>query len=300
MNTVNELRVDYISDLHLDFWMTEKNPQSPRFEKQLDIFIEMIQPKKGKILILAGDQGHYFQQDAALLLKLLKYYDRILITPGNHDRYLITSSLQKKYFYDSENRILEMKQFCREHDGLFYMDGDVISIQGFRIGGIGMWHDWSYGKTLGHSTKDIENIWENNMNDANLIFQNGKKNYNTFGMYGSTSKVISFKPYDLYKKYREKLDSMENCHLIFSHYGPHIHSEMPTRYKEDIMTTFYYFDGDKDIKRLKPKYWIHGHTHMKNFSEIINSDESTTEIITNALGYPGENTYSTIQSIYLK
>lgn len=294
-NGMESLRIDHISDLHLDFWVNELNFQNPKAEKKLQNFIKMIKPNVGKVLILSGDQGHYFQQDKMLLLELKKYYENILIVSGNHDRYLVSANQQKKYRYDSENRILEMKRFCKETDGLYFMDGDVIVIDGFRIGGIGMWHDWSYGNTLGHTDSDLEDIWKDTMNDSNLIFQNGKENHNISYGYGIKKKIVNFKPFDLYKKYREKLDKMEPCHLIFSHYGPIIPTDMSKDYRESDATTFYYFDGKKDIDRLQPQFWIHGHTH-KNYESVINN----TKIITNPLGYPNENTYNTIKSIYLK
>jgi len=292
---MKELRIDYISDLHLDFWMKDVNPQSPKFQKQLNEFVEMIQPKKGRVLILAGDQGHYFSQDSALLLELKKYYENILIVPGNHDRYLISSNQEKKYNWNSNKRILEMKRFCYKTDGLYFMDGDVIIIDGFKIGGLGMWHDWSYGKELGYSEREMEEIWKHTMNDANLIFQDSKKNYNISFGYGGKEKIVHFKPMDLYKKYREKLDEMEPVDLMFSHYGPIIPDDISEDYKEDEKTTFYYFNGASDIFRLKPQYWIHGHTHIK-----YESNRSGTKVITNPLGYPSENKYTTIRSIYLK
>jgi len=295
---MKELRVDFISDLHLDFWMENLNPQSPKFQKQLQEFVEMIQPKPGKVLILSGDQGHYFSQDSALLLELKKYYQNILIVPGNHDRYLVSHNQQKKYRWDSFKRLLEMKRFCDKTNGLYFMDGiegNVIVIDGFKIGGLGMWHDWSYGKELGYSEIELEEIWKQAMNDANLIFKDSKKNYTISFGYNGEEKIVHFKPIELYKEYREKLDKMEPVDLMFSHYGPIIPDDISEDYKEDEVTSFYYFDGASDIFRLKPQYWIHGHTHTK-----YESNRSGTKVITNPLGYPSENSYTTIQSIYLK
>ena len=83
------MKVDYISDLHLDFWIRELNPQSPKFQKQIDQYLDMIHAKGGDVLIIAGDLGHYFQQDSAFLLACKELYRHVMLVRGNHDMYLI-------------------------------------------------------------------------------------------------------------------------------------------------------------------------------------------------------------------
>ena len=287
------LRVDYISDTHLDFWMKELNPTKAKFNKQLNTFVEMIEPKKGKVLLLGGDQGHYFQQDSALLLKLKEYYENILIVPGNHDMYLETKNQERKYMWDSNSRLLEMKQFCREHDGLHYMDGHVIVIDGFRFGGLGMWHDNTYGLTLGYSESQIEEAYYKTMNDSSYIFVDGKKNYDVPFGYGGVDKIRHFKPLERFEEQLKKIKKMEQVHVMLTHYGPKVPEDLPEKF-QDIDTSYYYFDGLEDILRLKPHYWVHGHTHTN--SQFLVGE---TKVITNALGYPQENKYTTIQSFYL-
>ena len=53
--------IDYVSDLHLDFWY---NPN-----KSPDNFIKsVLKPKGGDVLILAGDLSHYNWQVKVFLL----------------------------------------------------------------------------------------------------------------------------------------------------------------------------------------------------------------------------------------
>lgn len=288
------LRVDYISDIHADFWIDELNPQNKKFAKQLEHFIQILNPSKGKILLIGGDQGHYFQQDSAVLLELKKYYKNILIVPGNHDMYLLSNAQEKKYQWDSTNRLLEMKQFCREHDGLHFMDGDVIVIDGFRFGGIGMWHDNSYGKTLGYSEDEISQEYYKTMNDSNYIFKDGKKNYNISHGYGNVDKIRHFDPMIRFQEMKEKLSKIEPCHVMLTHYGPIVPEELPEEY-DDISTSFYYFDGKSEAEQIAPLYWIFGHTHLK-----YNFKYKKTNFITNPLGYPTENSYAKIESFYLE
>lgn len=287
------LRVDYISDIHSDFWIKELNKLSPKFNKQVAEFIDMLEPKKGKVLLLGGDQGHYFQLDSVVLLKLKEYYDHILLVPGNHDLYLESSKQEKKYRWNSMNRVIEMQKFCDEHAGIHYMDGNIIEIDGFKFGGLGMWHDNTYGLTLGYTPDQINEQYYKNMNDSKYIFVDGKKNFKVPYGYGGVDDIRHFKPLEKYDAYREKLDRMTKCHVMLTHYGPKVPSDLPEDF-QDIDTSYYYFEGLKDIKRLEPHYWVHGHTHT-NSQELVGE----TKILTNALGYPSENKYTTIQSFYL-
>jgi len=288
----NKVYVDYISDVHLDFWIREMNPQSPKFERQIKRFIkEVLKPKTSNILILAGDQGHYFNQDKGFLLELKKHYNHILIVPGNHDMYLLGNRQRYRYQNNSNNRILEMKQLCRDIEGLHFLDGKVIVINGISFGGLGMWHDESYGKSLGYDSDTIYMEWKNIMNDAVNIMVDGKENYSIPTAYGGSINHTHFDYRILFKKYRDKLDKMEPCDIMISHYGPRVPDALPEDYK-DISTSFYYFDGLKDIERLAPKYWIHGHTHGR-YNEVYKD----TNIICNPLGYPDENTYNEILTL---
>ena len=292
-NITDKYPIDYISDLHLDFWVKEINTQAPKFSRQLDDFIQMIKPKTGKILILAGDQGHYFSQDSALLTELLKHYEHICMVPGNHDMYLLSKSAKVKYQNNSINRILEMKMFCRDNPRLHYLDGNSVCIDGITIGGIGMWHDYSYGEEeFGASSETIYEHWLKVMNDSNHIYM-GSDNYNIPLAYGAYHKVASFASQEFFEAQMLKLKKLDHCQIVVTHFGPKIPVELPEEYKV-LSTTFYYFQGEEQIKRISPKYWVHGHTHTE-IDEVFEG----TNILCNPLGYPKENTYGEIKTLYI-
>ena len=286
-----QIDFDFISDVHLDFWVDELNPQKEKFKKEIAKFIkEILKPKTSNILILAGDQGHYFNQDSELLIQLLKYYKHIVLVAGNHDMYLLGNRQKKKYQFESENRLLEMRRFCSEHDGLHYLNGNTIVIDGIRISGTGMWHDESYGESIGVTAGEIRENWKNIMNDANLIYSDGKDTYTIPLAYSGHVKVPSFDPVAHFKKEQLKLKDIHDSHIIVTHYGPKVPMNLPDEYKTYI-TSYFYFDGQSDIERISPKYWVHGHTHSE-IDEVYND----TNIICNPLGYPSENTHNEIQT----
>jgi Icc-related predicted phosphoesterase len=287
------MKIDYISDLHLDFYVREKNPTSYKLAKQVDEFIEMIRPNKHDVLIIAGDLGHYYHQDTLLLQKLKLFYKHILLVAGNHDMYLVSNNIQKSYEWDSWNRIQEMKVFCDSIEGLEYLDGNAIEIEGVTFAGCGMGWDMSYAKTIrpGIHKDEVKDHWIKTMNDANLMFMDGKDKYTVPLGYGY-HKIPSFRPFEFFESELNKLNKIESADVMITHYGPKIPDKMHSQYVDDLTTTFYYFDGSEAIERLKPKYWVYGHTH-KSYTDVMGE----TTIINNPLGYPSENSYATIQTI---
>lgn len=289
-----ERTVDFISDIHADFWIKELNPQSPKFKKQLEHFItEVLVPKGSEILILAGDQGHYYQQDIEVLKALKEYYKHICIVPGNHDLYLLSKSSQDKYFKNSRNRVREMKAFCQTIEGLHYLDGEVVNCDGIDIGGVGMWFDYSFARDrLELSDSTIRAAWEKDMNDSRYIF-GGSDNYIVPTAYGGSFKVSSFNDRDYLMMNLRKLKQIKSCDIMVSHYSPKVREDFPEKWN-NVFATFYHFDGKSEIDRIKPKFWVHGHIHAQ-VDEMYND----TRILCNPLGYPKENSYTEIKTIQL-
>jgi predicted phosphodiesterase len=289
------MKIDFISDTHIDFWVKETNPQSHKFEKQMNSFIDIIKPNKHDVLIIAGDLGHYYNQDTLFLLKMKEYYTDIIVVPGNHDMYLVSKKLVAKYQYDSWNRILEMKGFCRDN-GIHYFDGNSVCIKGITFGGAGMSWDGSYAKIVYEDTTmgEILGHWENFMNDGNLIY-GGSDNYSVPMAYGGSHKVTSFDPLEFFDSQKAKLERVTNADVMISHYGPKYPEDISEHYKYDLTTTFYFFNGDDFLERLKPKYWVYGHTH-RQVDEIYMG----CNMLCNPLGYPDENTYTTIKTFEIE
>ncbi len=287
------MKVHFISDTHNDFWVKEVNPQSPKFDKQIDEFINILNPSQAEVLIIAGDLGHYFKQDTGILLKLKKYYKHIIFVIGNHDLYLVSNSIEKKYKWDSFKRVKAMKDWCSAQENIHLLDGDVIEINGYKFGGLGMSWDYSFGKSLNLSEYHLYELWKSKMNDSRLIFQDGIRSHSVPLAYGGSYSNPSFDVDEYFNQQRIKLDNIKEVDVMVTHYAPILSDD--SKYKDDGMTTFYMFDGLCDIERLNPIYWIHGHMHS-NVDDIV----AGTNILCNPLGYPGENTYTSIKEIELE
>jgi len=193
------VKFSYISDLHMDFFVREKNPQNPKMGKQIEKFIDniLLNSKKddiGEALIIAGDIGHYNAQIEELLKQLKGEFDEIFIVHGNHDMYLVSDNISKQYEWDSIQRTIELKNICNGIDRVHYMDGDIVEFDDILIGGLAGWYDVSFPGGIA--------FWEQLLNDSNLIHDG----YPITGAYHYGARGRSnFNPIKYYKTQLEKL-----------------------------------------------------------------------------------------------
>lgn len=282
-----KVEFDYISDLHIDFHIRQLNPSHRKFKEDAMQLIRRLHPKSKKNLIIAGDLGHYNAQDKAFLLLLKNIYEHIILVRGNHDMYLLSNQMKSRYKMDSMNRVRDMQSFCVDN-GIDYLDGNVINIDGVTIGGVGMTWDGSFylnnidnGE---HSQHEIRTMFNDKMSDPIYIYD-GRDNVNDVQPYSS----FSSRKFGVWnqRKYLgsevEKLQSIPNVDVMISHYPP-LEKAIAQRYMNSSISTFYVFDGLSHIKRINPKVWVFGHIH--DGRDFYYKD---TRFLCNPLGYPDEN-----------
>jgi Predicted phosphohydrolases len=262
---------DLISDIHLDFWISKFRNSNEPVEEIIEKFVELILPNEiSDVLVIAGDLGHHNEQNYKFLTQLKKYYKFIIIVPGNHDYYLINSTAKYKYNTNSTNRWKEMKKLGGYLEGVHFLEGDLLNIDGVTFGGTGMWYDFSYGIIeLNKKQHEMSSIWYEEMNDGKYIF-------------GSQKNIFYW-----FNKELKQLESIiEKSDIIITHVGPDW-SKIPEKYKLDPITGCYFFNGEEQLKKCSGKIWCFGHTHNKN-SYIKNN----CWLINNSLGYPGESRHN--------
>lgn len=258
---------DLISDTHIDFWVPIKhNPvkQEIRMQNYVD---ELIPENPSNVLVLAGDIGHYNRQNIDFLKKMKKVYQYILIVFGNHDYYMVSNSIRKKHKNRSYNRANDFIEQCQDIEGVHILDGTMITIDGITFGGAAGWYDLSYGPNqLGLTPEETLWSWRENSNDAVLI------------------KNLFHEPYDMYEKERDKIDSViDEVDIMITHVPPEF-SHMSKEEKESIHSSYYTFEGEDLIKKMKDKIWCFGHTHKQLDKKVYDC-----RMVSNALGYPERN-----------
>jgi Icc-related predicted phosphoesterase len=257
------MHIDIISDIHLDFYARFNQVKTDALIKRL---LNSKTDNIFDVLIIAGDIGHYNEDNFYFLKQISRYYKKVFITWGNHDLYLLPSHKEK--YQHSFNRLNELKEMVKEIENLTFLDGKKVEYEGISIWGSGLWYEVS---SLSH--------WVNYMNDAKYIYDK-KGEYKIVMPYDIYPVKFNFNPAKLYEDEYEKIEKLDNADIIISHIPP-INVAMV-----DTIGDNYYFVpyGEMIIEKVKPKYWIFGHTHKNVFKKF-----GDTQLICNPLGYPEEN-----------
>lgn len=278
-----------LGDTHFDFWLNT-NFKEKHFHLQ---FRKLLETAQANVLLIAGDLGHYNAQNLQCIQYMRQYFNRVVVTFGNHDYYLVTNSVREKYQYrnpnrPSEERVSEMKKMIKDADGIDYVDGNIVEINGIKIGGATGWYD---GSLLANKSREVVQAeYEKIMNDGGLIYPK--------------SKAFDW----LFHEQKHRLDAVyQNCDIMMSHVSP------LTEWKQFVemygfdndrasrdpnysiqhealqdYRAFYCFDGKEYLENGSMKHWVFGHTH-RNFSRTYErQDGRSIEIHCNSIGYPNK------------
>ena len=263
-------KVDITSDVHVDHWIDPSAPEKKQW-KLITTFVKgLVSEDHSDTLVIAGDIGHYNWQNAIFFRVLREYYENVIWVHGNHDLYLVSKKIQKKFNFNSFNRLNDMIELSNNIDGVHYLDGDTIQIDDYIIAGAGMWYDNTYAKNeWGYSEVAIKRMWLDGMNDSNLIT-----------VPNTPDSIMDYLEYC--KDQYEKLDAIiDGADMVVSHVAP-CYQHTPSKYHEPF-TTFYQFDGSDMLMRLSDScVWLFGHTHdMYSYKHPMG-----VQIYCNPLGYP--------------
>jgi DNA repair exonuclease SbcCD nuclease subunit len=261
------MKIDYISDLHEDFYI-------PKLYKTNKEFISKVWANNidGDILIISGDLSESSSRVKKNLedIYLYRNYDKIFYVPGNHDLFsednLLT--LEAKYAY--------LKTII-DHDDIHCLDGEIIKYNGIKISGSSMWYDYSYLKN------NFNHITEKQMKDRFLQLWRR-------AMIDSRRTISC--PIKFFEKKKIILENVyKEVDIFISHINPmNTDRFMDQKYKGQITNTFFCFNGSKYVIDGSIKYFFFGHTHSKFIDEELG-------LYCNPYGYPGENKHPSIKSV---
>lgn len=227
-----KLDVDYVSDLHLLFYIKEK--------KDIKEFVKKnIAPKvQSNILVIAGDICELIDYTGEFLFECSKYYEKIIFTAGNHDYYLFNKKLREEFDNNSLNKIKKLNCMYKDDSKITFLDRNssnkgLININEFSLAGDTLWYtptniiDWTR--------------YYPNQNDSRYILTD--KNY--------FSKIRSLHEESIswYNNLPNDLD------LIITHIPP-----LKIKNNNRGNNCCYYTPLDE----FKSKTWIYGHDHKKN------------------------------------
>lgn len=268
------MKIDILSDLHLDFYFKRNLSETKAVETLYShIFTDNQKRNVGDVLVVAGDIGHYNEQNIEVLASIKKIfgYKHIICVLGNHDYYLIDIHSRSDYNGFSLNRTEQMRDMINEKEGMYCLDGEVIEIDGIRIGGCDGWYDGEYiRKHFNKKNEEYMNgyvslLWRRTMADADYIFGMDWQSYA--------------------KKEKNKIEKIyKDVDVMITHINPSIEKEHTHQnYRDEDTTGYFTFDGSRYLREGSMQYWIYGHTHVEAEHEI-----DGVKCICNPMGYPSE------------
>lgn len=261
------LKFNFISDLHLDFYVHWGGMDTL---DQIEKFIDGIMPDdKADVLIVPGDIANNNYLIDAFFVEMCKRYDKIIWTLGNHEFYIVP-----KQRPTSLERVDLLDEMVAKHcgDQVVRLKGQIIEIDGFKIGGTHMWYDGSYAKNnFDWSDDQVYVLWKQFMND---YFQ---------------TTIDPFK-HGLIDIEKSKLRAIyKELDLVVTHVAPIISPSLPVEW-QNPSTGFFSFDGTEFMDG-PAKAWLFGHTH-KSYC-FTNCDK---DFLCNPMGYPTEMPNAKIQT----
>jgi len=288
--------IDYTSDLHLDFVLGNKGQHTERRSKLIKVKMGF-KSTDAELLLIAGDLGHYNKQNIEFLKEMTKQYRYIILIHGNHDLYLLSKSQQDKYKGDSFNRLREFREAIKELENVYYLDGEMIEIEGIKIAGASLWYDYTYGLERGLQAWEIQKYFMENSNDSKKIM---KPTINVPHVYDHFSKPKTFIDNLEYAAEQKakllKVVKQGDPDIIISHIPPdHALCEGTGKTKNDplLSGSLYSCDTSEFDPYIKGKVWIFGHVH-----DVVHTEKRGCQFLAAPFGYYGReknNPFGTIE-----
>lgn len=242
------MKVDYISDLHLDFHI-KHDGNYEKWQQKTISFLETLLPEEiGEVLIIAGDLSHYNIQSYWILDYCSQVYQQVYFVFGNHDYYLVSGGQRKKYRNDSILRDIELIALIAKLNNVNVLrDFDIVEYKGVKFAGSTNWYPLKEFKD--------KQFFNSISNDSRLIsgFDIQVENYN---------EMLSYK-------------NMEDVDILVTHVPTII---LNSHRKYDSTSCYL-----NELKQIKARHVISGHVHEQGVYK-----KGHIKFYINALGYPSE------------
>lgn len=245
------MKVDYVSDLHFNHWMTWIDNQLKWEKRTRDLTNRLIGNGNGEVLIIAGDFGEWNCQALWILDEASKHYERVYFTYGNHDLYLLSKNQKKKY-RDSIGRLEEFVEKASKIKKVVPLIKSVDTYKGKVFAGDMMCYlpktlkDWQFFKEVS--------------NDSNYIIINGYTRENGIRK--------------MWKESQDWYESIENINIdVFVSHVPPVHNPF-SPFEPNMLYMV-------DVPYINANNWVCGHDHIQN-----KFTKAGVNFYMNAIGYP--------------
>lgn len=210
-------------------------------------FLKQLDPENCSMLVIAGDLGEgpfLLEWGEHIFGALCRKYDTVVYVAGNHEY----------YHSDFETMNLYFRSLDEKFDNLFYLENNLLVVDGISIAGTTLWF------------KDTPTNWiyERCLADFDFI-QDFREQ-----VYVRNVEAMEF------------LREVRDIDLVVTHHLPSSKS-VNKRYATAPSNVFFLCDVSETMLDLKPKVWVHGHTHIP--CDYVLGD---TRVFCHPRGYPSE------------
>jgi Icc-related predicted phosphoesterase len=270
-NQTGALKIDYLSDLHLEFYRTKNFPDLRADDGTI-----------GDVLVLAGDimvlkhldvrrtdKRSRFMRDIyrEFFTYISSLYEKIFYVTGNHE------------FYGDDiiNAYGSLHDTLADFPNVECLDRRAVKYEGVHFIGVTLWTDFGRQNPL------VMNFAKDKMNDYFAIYVNKKKKRKL-----TVEEVLD--------KHEIEKGFIENClensfdkrrTVVITHHSPTYHAHDATK-PVNMFTDLFHVNMEYLMTRNKHiDAWIFGHTHHKYKQDIYG-----TTVCSNPVGYLGQEKMS--------
>lgn len=220
------MKVNYMSDIHTEFWQKEK---------------DYYHPGTGEVLVLAGDIGvaddlmdedsmfHRFLNDCVV------GYDKVFMVLGNHSH----------YNYDFTLTLQTHRDFLPE--GITLLENQSELYNGVHFVGATLWTDFKNGDR-------VEMIAAQQVMNDYRIIRHGDRTLQPADTLHEHDETITW--------FNQCLPMLRGKVVMITHHCPSYYS-LSGRYGNS-MSGAYATDLTRMIHEYAPHAWLHGHVHESN------------------------------------
>jgi Icc-related predicted phosphoesterase len=209
-----------------------------------------------EVLVCAGNLSN-----AALLQpslqRLCERYLHVVMVAGNHE------------FYGSSLRAVreQLAEAFARHANLYVLDNSTCEIDGRRFVGSTMWFRRRPGCAL--QQRKLNDFYEITLADPLLYEENAEAT-----------------------EFLER--TVSEGDIVVTHHLPSMKSVQP-QYAKDPLNCFFVCELDELIERVKPRYWLHGHTHSS--CDYLLGE---TRVVCNPFGYQDHEVNPHFKEVFLE
>ncbi|MCK4703906.1 MAG: metallophosphoesterase [Gammaproteobacteria bacterium] len=253
------MKIQLLSDLHNEFLRNGKQNSDHKWTGS-------IPETEADIILLAGDIDTGTQGVEWAITESERLAKNIIYVPGNHE------------FYGHEYKSLKEKIAKKTADtSVHCLDYGVHVQEDVRFIGATLWTDYKADVSV---PQDLAMYYvEKALADHKLIKYNSDNTYRKFKPQDALAihkKELSWLEKEIAKPHKGKT-------VVVTHHGPHPICQHPEYPVSEISSAFH-SDLSSLIENSDIDIWAFGHTHA-NLDSVVTS----TRIISNQAGYPGEN-----------